>query len=530
MAFLADPPVQDRRPSPVGLSMNFSSNNPFRNRATSPLPLPRSASPHQSTFPQRPLQPSQRPMSRNPFFDPSEPERAPPRNKSVVANNFAGPDDIFSELSLLDRANTNEAVPRSMIDAPPSMPSRPPPNQRPAEMMPRDQLRGLPRGPDSPQKREHRPRRASESSIILEKERRPRMDRDRMENRERTASEEARRRERRKEREERHRREKEKVRAGGGGDKRHRKPQGLDIIDKLDVTGVYGLGHFHHDGPFDACNPHRNAKRDRRAPMQAFPAGSANMALGGAGPVSSRLDLDKFHGRGEESFMEFSATKKVDTTVVDPTMRIEPVHGEESYGLGTSTFLDGAPASRNALQRRVSEDPAVQQQASGLSRKKSIAQRFRGMSSARRNGSGETRSPEARYLQDQDRSTSPPNGSKAISAGGPVRARYNKENEVNPFDNDYEAAFEKKGTQIRIAEQERPSASRPRAGSNPNAALGLTRSQTSDAGFPTVKDRTRSSGEDDHERERQASAGGGGFLNRMKSLKGRGPRRPRNEA
>lgn len=68
------------------------------------------------------------------------------------------------------------------------------------------------------------------------------MDRDRMENRERTASEEARRRERRKEREERHRREKEKVRAGGGGDKRHRKPQGLDIIDKLDVTGVYGLG------------------------------------------------------------------------------------------------------------------------------------------------------------------------------------------------------------------------------------------------------------------------------------------------
>jgi hypothetical protein len=60
-----------------------------------------------------------------------------------------------------------------------------------------------------------------------------------MEARERTASEEARRRERRKEREERHRREKEKIR---NGDKRQRKPQGLDIIDKLDVTGIYGQG------------------------------------------------------------------------------------------------------------------------------------------------------------------------------------------------------------------------------------------------------------------------------------------------
>jgi len=54
----------------------------------------------------------------------------------------------------------------------------------------------------------------------------------------RTESEERRRRERRKEREDRHRREKEKVRNGG----RTKKPQGLDIIDKLDVTGIYGQG------------------------------------------------------------------------------------------------------------------------------------------------------------------------------------------------------------------------------------------------------------------------------------------------
>src|ERR1700736_3612880 len=28
---------------------------------------------------------------------------------------------------------------------------------------------------------------------------------------------------------------------------------------------------FHHDGPFDACNPHRNRAGSKRAPMQAFP-------------------------------------------------------------------------------------------------------------------------------------------------------------------------------------------------------------------------------------------------------------------
>jgi hypothetical protein len=63
-----------------------------------------------------------------------------------------------------------------------------------------------------------------------------------------TESEERRRRERRKEREDRHRREKEKIRTGG----RSKKPQGLDIIDKLDVTGIYGQGRKLTD--MSACN------------------------------------------------------------------------------------------------------------------------------------------------------------------------------------------------------------------------------------------------------------------------------------
>ena len=71
-----------------------------------------------------------------------------------------------------------------------------------------------------------RPRRNSESSILDSRE------------------EDRKRRERRKEREER--REKE-GRTKDGKPRTTRKPQGLDLIDKLDVTGIYGQGRECHD-------------------------------------------------------------------------------------------------------------------------------------------------------------------------------------------------------------------------------------------------------------------------------------------
>ena len=252
------------------------------------------------------------------------------------------------------------------------------------------------------------------------------------------------------------------------------------------------------------------------------------MALGGAGPLNSRIDLDKFHGRGVEGFSEFGATRKADTTLRDPTYvnptdRIEPVHGEESYGLGTSTFLEGAPASKSALQRRDSEDQTMMADnamGGGLTRKKSLAQRLRGMSGTRR-APGDLRSPNARYntiLDGADAASgnSPPQGNKLTSTGGLGRAGpYTRENEANPFDTEYDNAFEKKGAQIRIAEQEKPSANvgRARAPSSPGRN-GLVRSVTADSAAG------RSGGDD------EKPLGGGGFLNRMKSLKGGRRARP----
>lgn len=290
---------------------------------------------------------------------------------------------------------------------------------------------------------------------------------------------------------------------------------------RIVVTNEYPV--FHHDGPFDACNPHRNVKKDRRAPMEAFPANSANMALGGSGPLNSRVDLDKFHGRGEEAFDTFASTRKTDANIIDPTRRGDYVHGAESTGLGTSTFLEGAPASRRDLTRRDSEEKTANLGVGGgLSRKKSIAQRFRGMSNNRRGPGSDGRTPDARYHQasysnDNAIETSPP-PHKAVSAGGPARAQtsFGNENEVNPFDQDYENAYARKGAQIRIAEQERPSATRNMSASSAvpsSQGRGLTRSITADNTRPGS-----------NEGEKPASSGG--FLSRMKSLKGGRRARP----
>ena len=123
--------------------------------------------------------------------------------------------------------------------------------------------------------------------------------------------------------------------------------------------------------------------------------------------------------------------------------------------------------------------------------------------------------PEARYnLSDGAADYSPGPQTNAVSAGGPARAVYTNESEPNPFDNEYDNAFEKKGAQIKIAEQERPNIGRARAPSSPQGH-GLVRSVTADSAVrgPVEEDKP---------------LGGGGFLNRMKSLKG-GSRRVRPE-
>lgn len=312
--------------------------------------------------------------------------------------------------------------------------------------------------------------------------------------------------------EERRRRERRRMRDERSKDPKsrgkQRRPQGLDIIDKLDVTGIYGPSMIHHDGPYDAVQPHRNRKKDHRAPMEAFPVGSANNALGGSGPVNKNIDLDTFHGRGANAYADFGAPAaapeykrpEVERSVsFNPKDRDDIVHGESSFGLGTSTFLEGAPAARSAIQRRESETNNAMAEG-GLGRKKSIAQRIRGISQPRRQfGDPNARimSPEARYGNARS-----PGSPQVKSAGG-----LGKADELNPFFDDYNTAYDNKGATIKESENRDPGSSPTAPSRNP-----LARAMTAD------------SFEQSATAEPKAQSG---FLSRVKSLKG--GRRPRPE-
>ncbi|KAJ5917910.1 hypothetical protein N7454_010285 [Penicillium verhagenii] len=463
---------------------NFGSNNPFRNRALSPtVPTPATNA--------RP----ERPRSTNPFLDDTDalsPQSAPGMSSGAMFSPIERHDtttnntrDLFEALSIKPTA-TVSAVPapspfssqsnttRPVPDAVPRKPSSRQPPLRDARAPPSGRPTDSRQGP-------RRPRRNSESSVM---ERPSKLFDD---------DDEKRRRERR------HR---ERERQRDGKPRSSRKDRRLDIIDKLDVTSIYGTGMFHHDGPFDACNPHRNRKGARTAPMQAFPKNSTNMALGGSGPVNPNIDLNLFHGRMEEGYNDYNSglNRNAETVQIDAKTTLEPVHGAQTMGLGTSTFLDGAPASRSAIARRESAAEAQLAANGGLQRKKSLAQRLRGRSGTGRIAPPRITSPGGRVGSPTEQGMSPPPMGSSHSASS-------RTNERNPFfEEDPDEEWDKKGS--RIAEARLESGGRLRSSSSPKQSTGLERKSTRDRAYE----------------DQQKLNAGGGFLNRMKSL-----RKPRPE-
>lgn len=159
------------------------------------------------------------------------------------------------------------------------------------------------------------------------------------------------------------------------------KLKNLDTIDKLDVTAFFGGG-FHHDGPFDACTPHRNKSTKKLAPVAAFPVDGPNNSLLGF-TLANKINEQKFNMTfgnyndddhqtiGRQALTRdigrlrlADAVPVIKTNVagseVDPpslnpkvvafdlTGKGEQVHGLTTAGLGSLTFIDGAPAPRLA--------------------------------------------------------------------------------------------------------------------------------------------------------------------------------------
>lgn len=227
------------------------------------------------------------------------------------------------------------------------------------------------------------------------------------------------------------------------------------------------------------------------------------MQLGGSGPVNSKLNLDQYHGTEREAHNDYNEAAIADgdddyyrrpqperSASFNPTARVEPVHGSLSAGLGTSTFLEGTPASRAAIRRRESEYEAAQREANanGLSRTKSLAQRIKSVRPK---------------LSDGPRVNSPEPAGTPTSPLGSGRA---DQSSTNPFFKDYDKDYEKKGAQIAFAEEQQKTG-RARAPSSPKRglSLGLERKVTAESANPT---------------EESKPSTGVGFLTRMKSMKG----------
>ena len=245
--------------------------------------------------------------------------------------------------------------------------------------------------------------------------------------------------------------------------------------------------------------------------MQAFPKDSLNNSIGGSGPVNSRPDHATFMGRGdEEAFTDYNRggvykngysypQSKGEMPVFDPMSRGSVLHGDETLGLGTSTFLEGTPAARTAIQRREQEqhDNTV---ADGLQRKKSLAQRIRSINKGPRdfNNTGRLTNPEGVYSY----------GGRRPSDAVPPPATSIGSYERNPFFNE----FSKEPESISVKRASTPTG--PAGPTSPTSPLspaqrvtaGIERRATADASSPTS--------------DEGAAKSGGGLLARVKSLKG----------
>ncbi|KAF4457299.1 pal1 cell morphology protein [Fusarium austroafricanum] len=492
-----------------GLTLNLSSNNPFRNRAPSPASA-------DLLFPSKPASPFDdppaRPLSRNPFLDQpvdllSQPLRSPGAMSSHSDSKSLSAEEIFNSMTLDDSPNdqAKQQPRRPNNGPPPRRGDNPPPpqngNHRPTrsqeEALRARKMQGSGPRPQqsSPQRRAppRRPRRNSESSLVDFDARPITEEEKRMIEAARRREYERQRRGEGKERGDRSDRDRDR-RERGDGEKTSRPSRPsrkMDIIDQLDATSIYGTGLFHHDGPFDALNPHRNRQNARRAPMQAFPKDSLNNSLGGAGPLNARADHSVLMGNAtEEAFRDFSAPSKArskEPAIFDASGRDKIVHGDESVGLGTSTFLEGTPAARSAIQRHQAEQ-AQEITEGGLQRKKSLAQRIRHINKGPRdyNQSGRSNGEYSRITPD----------------AYPTAASTGSDN--NPFF----AEFGKGDEGFSARPRDGSMASNSPGGRRPSAGAVLERRATTDAAT-TLDD---------------APAKPSGLMGRMKSLKGRKPR------
>ena len=167
----------------------------------------------------------------------------------------------------------------------------------------------------------------------------------------------------------------------------------------------------------------------------------------------------------------------------------------------------------------------------GLGRKRSLAQKIRGISNPTRGGAFTGHAPKITSPNGfHEPNTSPPGPREAQSAGGMPRVREtnNNNNNNNPFFNDYDDAYERKGQKIQIAEQQRKR-NDSIGGGEDQVTSARARAMSSPKRTPTggmLERRVTNEGAVAGPGPGPAESSGGRFLSRVKSLKGGKRSRP----
>ncbi|KAL9937107.1 hypothetical protein V8E36_004342 [Tilletia maclaganii] len=137
-------------------------------------------------------------------------------------------------------------------------------------------------------------------------------------------------------------------------------PSRIDVIDRLDASGLHGMSLFHHDSPYDACSAHSNRHTARAPPFAAFSPEDGVPGVPSAGASRSRGQSGGGGGRQNLSPLAQATLQRMNAAdadmhnggqssnpAVSQNFRAKPpVHRSQtmdSYGSASTPLSDGGP-------------------------------------------------------------------------------------------------------------------------------------------------------------------------------------------
>ncbi|CAD6932364.1 unnamed protein product [Tilletia controversa] len=147
---------------------------------------------------------------------------------------------------------------------------------------------------------------------------------------------------------------------GASGKNDPKGPSRIDVIDRLDASGLHGMSLFHHDSPYDACSPHSN-RHGHKAPVKAFtfedgPPGRAGGGGGGSAAAAnaggSRQNLSPL---AQATLQRMNAADSEAGSASSRTGK-PPVHRSRTMDSATTPFADDDQLEKPSLGRAQSSD------------------------------------------------------------------------------------------------------------------------------------------------------------------------------